>query len=341
MDEHALRELIADVKAGRHEPPPLRPDHGRPRPHRAAGRPDARPRPAWPRPSPRPRIRAGQARRRRAAQDALVAGAHPAQPALRRRAPRPDGSRIFYEPLAAFDPDGNLVPVLAAEVPSVAERRRAPGRQVGDVAAQEGRAWHDGKPFTADDVIFNWEYAADPATAARDLGGVPGDLAGRGDRQPHGAVSLRQARAVLVRRLLRQPRHDPPEARLRGVQGREVARGARQPQAGRHRARTATWTSSPATRPGELNPGYHVPNRPFFDTLEMKGGGDAVSAARAVLQTGEYDWAWNMQVEDDILQAPRAGRQGPGRDRALGRRRAHPAATSPIPGARSTASARA
>ena len=25
-----------------------------------------------------------------------------------------DGSRIFYEPLAAFDPDGNLVPVLAA-----------------------------------------------------------------------------------------------------------------------------------------------------------------------------------------------------------------------------------
>jgi peptide/nickel transport system substrate-binding protein len=26
--------------------------------------------------------------------------------------------------------------------------------------------WHDGKPFTADDVVFNWEYAADPATAA-------------------------------------------------------------------------------------------------------------------------------------------------------------------------------
>jgi peptide/nickel transport system substrate-binding protein len=33
----------------------------------------------------------------------------------------------------------------------------------------------------------------------------------------------------------------------------------------------------------------------------MKGGGDAVSAARAVLQTGEYDYAWNMQVEDEIL----------------------------------------
>src|SRR5262249_34907255 len=52
---------------------------------------------------------------------------------------------------------------------------------------------------------------------------------------------------------------------------------------------------------GEINPSYHTPNRPYFDTIEMKGGGDAVSAARAVLQTGEYDYAWNMQVEDDIL----------------------------------------
>jgi peptide/nickel transport system substrate-binding protein len=52
---------------------------------------------------------------------------------------------------------------------------------------------------------------------------------------------------------------------------------------------------------GERNPAYHVPNRPYFDAIEMKGGGDAVSAARAVIQTGEYDYAWNMQVEDEIL----------------------------------------
>ena len=52
-------------------------------------------------------------------------------------------------------------------------------------------------------------------------------------------------------------------------------------------------------------------NRPFFDTLEMKGGGDAVSAARAVLQTGEYDFAWNIQAEDDVLR--RLEQRGKGR----------------------------
>src|SRR5260370_39131652 len=26
--------------------------------------------------------------------------------------------------------------------------------------------WHDGQVFTADDVVFNWEYAADPASDA-------------------------------------------------------------------------------------------------------------------------------------------------------------------------------
>lgn len=38
---------------------------------------------------------------------------------------------------------------------------------------------------------------------------------------------------------------------------------------------------------GKLHPNYHMKNRSHFDTMELKGGGDAVSAARVVLQTGE------------------------------------------------------
>ena len=57
----------------------------------------------------------------------------------------------------------------------------------------------------------------------------------------------------------------------------------------------------------------------------MKGGGDAVSAARAVLQTGEFDFGWNMQVEDEILT--RLEKTGKGRvdHQRCGLHRAHPA----------------
>src|SRR6266508_3166249 len=81
-----------------------------------------------------------------------------------------DGSRIFYEPLAAYDPEGGLVPVLAADIPSV--DNGGLGRDGTWVVwnLKKGVQWHDGKPFTADDVIFNWEYAADPATAAVTIG---------------------------------------------------------------------------------------------------------------------------------------------------------------------------
>ena len=68
-----------------------------------------------------------------------------------------------------------------------------------------------------------------------------------------------------------------------------------------------------------------MPNRPHFDTIEMKGGGDAVSAARAVLQTGEFDYAWNMQVEDEILKRMEAGGKGTRQHRPRRRHRVHPA----------------
>src|SRR5260370_21703034 len=38
-----------------------------------------------------------------------------------------EGCRIFYEPLAAWDPEGNLVPVLAAEIPDIENGGGAPG----------------------------------------------------------------------------------------------------------------------------------------------------------------------------------------------------------------------
>jgi peptide/nickel transport system substrate-binding protein len=60
----------------------------------------------------------------------------------------------------------------------------------------------------------------------------------------------------------------------------------------------------------EANTAYHVANQPFFDSVEVKGGGDATSAARAVLQTGEFDLGWNLAVEDEILKRLEASGKG-------------------------------
>src|SRR6202011_3911770 len=81
-----------------------------------------------------------------------------------------EGSRIFYEPLAAWDPDGNLAPVLAAEVPEIESGGIAQDGMWVTWKLKKDVQWHDGRPFTADDVVFNWEYAVDPATAATTIG---------------------------------------------------------------------------------------------------------------------------------------------------------------------------
>jgi peptide/nickel transport system substrate-binding protein len=77
-----------------------------------------------------------------------------------------DGSRIFYEPLASWDPDGNMAPILAAEIPSVQNGAVSKDGRSVTWKLKKGVTWHDGKPFTADDCVFTWEYCADPATAS-------------------------------------------------------------------------------------------------------------------------------------------------------------------------------
>ena len=220
-----------------------------------------------------------------------------------------DGSRIFYEPLASWDPDGNLVAVLAAEIPSVQNGGVAKDGKSVTWKLKKGVQWHDGKPFTADDVVFNWEYAADPATASVTTGTYKDVKAQKIDSHtvkvtfekptPFWADAFVGVRGMII------PKH-LFEA-YKGGKSREAPANLKPVGTGPYRF--AEFKPSDMVK-GELNPGYHMANRPFFDTIEMKGGGDAVSAARAVIQTGEFDYAWNMQVEDDILRRMEQGGKG-------------------------------
>ena len=220
-----------------------------------------------------------------------------------------DGSRIFYEPLAAWGPDGDLAPVLAAEAPSVANGGLDKNGMWVIWKLKQGVKWHDGKPFTADDCVFNWQYVSDPATAATTIGSYQD-------------IKVVKVDDYTIRVEFKKPTPFWADAFV-GVNGMMIPKHLFEAYSGA-KSREAPANLAPVgTGPytfvsfnpgdlvqGKLNPNYHMPNRPYFDTIEMKGGGDAVSAARAVLQTGEYDFAWNMQVEDEILKRLEAGGKG-------------------------------
>ena len=223
-----------------------------------------------------------------------------------------DGSRIFYEPLAGWDPDGNLVPILAAEVPSVEAGTVDKDAMWVVWKLKQNVKWHDGQPFTADDCVFNWQYASDPATAATTIGTYKDIEVSKVDDHaikvefkkptPFWADAFVGQRGMII------PKHLFES--YRGNGSREAPANLKPVGTGPYRF--VDFKPGDLVR-GERNPSYHLPNRPYFDTIEMKGGGDAVSAARAVIQTGEYDYAWNLQVEDEILLRLESGGSAKGR----------------------------
>ena len=220
-----------------------------------------------------------------------------------------DGSRIFYEPLASWDPDGNLAPTLATEIPTMQNGGLSKDGRSVTWHLKKNVVWHDGKPFTADDCVFTWEYCADPATASVSIATYKDVKVEKVDSHtikvnfakptPFWADPFVGVRGMII------PKH--LFAAFKGDKSREAPTNLKPVGTGPYRF--VDFKPGDIVR-GELNPTYHMPNRPYFDTIEMKGGGDAVSAARAVIQTNEVDYAWNMQVEDEILKRLEQGGKG-------------------------------
>ena len=212
-----------------------------------------------------------------------------------------DASRIFYEPLAGWDSDGNLVPQLAAEIPTRANGGLSADGKSVTWKLKKGVTWHDGKPFTADDVVFTAAYAGDPAAAMVTIG-------------TYKDIKVSKIDSHTVR--IDYPKTTPFWAEaLTGVTGLILPKHVFEPFMGAKSRDNPANTKPVGTGPykivefkpgdtlrAEAYAGYHIPNQPFFDALEVKGGGDATSAARAVLQTAEYDVGWNLAVEDEILK---------------------------------------
>ena len=211
-------------------------------------------------------------------------------------------SSIYLEPLADFDNDGNLVPKLAAEIPSLDNGLLADDGSSVTWPLRQDVLWHDGTPFTAKDCVFTWEYVTDPDAAA---------ITTKSNFDAVESVEAIDDYTILITFTQGTPAwFDPftttqsmviPEHILSEYMGSTV--------------NDAPFNLDPIGtgpyrvtdfRPGdtvlyELNPDYREAGLPHFDEVELKGGGDATSAARAVLQTGDVDYAVNLQVEAEVL----------------------------------------
>ncbi|WP_374440658.1 peptide ABC transporter substrate-binding protein [Stella sp.] len=68
----------------------------------------------------------------------------------------------LFSPLWSIDPKGNLVPELAVEIPTVENGGVSADGLNWRIKLRPGVTWHDGKPFTAEDVKYTLDLINDP-----------------------------------------------------------------------------------------------------------------------------------------------------------------------------------
>ncbi len=217
-----------------------------------------------------------------------------------------DATRPVLEPLADFDADGKPAAVLAAEIPSLDNGGVSKDGMSVTWKLKPNVTWSDGQPFTADDVKFTYDYVSNTQTAATTAGNYV----------VISSVDVVDPNTVKIT-------FKKPTPGWFGVfcgdYGRILPQHILKDSIGAA-ARNAPFNLKPVgTGPyvvTEFQAGDHVSyaindkfrdsTKPFFKTVYMKGGGDATSAARAAIQTGEVDYAWNLQVEWGVLQSLKA-----------------------------------
>jgi peptide/nickel transport system substrate-binding protein len=209
---------------------------------------------------------------------------------------------MVIEPLARYDETGNLVPMLAAEIPTVENGGVAADLKSITWKLKPDLKWSDGSAVTAEDAIFTWKYCTAP-----DGGCAQGAYF-------EGVTNVEAVDASTIKISFADPKPYPYSAFVGGqapvIQAAQFkdCLGIKAPEC------TAANFGPIGTGPFvvkefkpndvvtfEANPNYRDPAKPAFASVTLKGGGDAASAARSVLETGEFDYAWNMQVEPEIL----------------------------------------
>jgi peptide/nickel transport system substrate-binding protein len=214
-----------------------------------------------------------------------------------------DAARLVLEPLASWGP--NAKPVangLAAEIPTLDNGGVSKDFTTVTWKLRTGVKWSDGSPLTADDVVFTFSFISDPKTAASTFNNTVGVK----------SVVAKDPGSVVVTYAAPNPNYYQWGVGvccsiLQKAQFAEYV-GAKAKEAPGNQKPVGTGPYKVTSfKAGDLiqfaaNENFREPSKPYFKTVNWKGGGDAASAARAVFQTGEVDYALNLQVEAAVLK---------------------------------------
>ncbi|SHE47967.1 peptide/nickel transport system substrate-binding protein [Loktanella atrilutea] len=222
-----------------------------------------------------------------------------------------EAASLVIEPLGRYDETGAPVPWLVDEIPTVENGGVAEDLTSITWKITEGLKWSDGTPFTANDVKFTADYCMNPEGGCAQLAKF------------EGVESVEVIDDLTVKVNFSEPTPNPYGPFMGNqspiIQAAQFAdcTGAKAPEC------TDANFKPIGTGPFvvtdfrtndviqlEANPNYRDPSKPAFQNVTFKGGGDAEAAGRAVLQTGEYDYAWNLQLAPDVIAAMAEGGVG-------------------------------
>ncbi len=222
-----------------------------------------------------------------------------------------ESASLVIEPLGRYDQNGALVPYLAAEIPTVEN-----GGVSADLTSitwklKEGLVWSDGTPVTSTDVKFTADYCMHPEGGCAQLAKFDG------------VESVDIVDDLTVKVTFNQPQPNPYGPFMGGqspiIQAAQFAdcMGAKAPEC--TEANFGPIGTGPFVvtdfRPNDViqmvaNENFREEGKPAFASLTFKGGGDATAAGRAVMETGEFDYAWNLQLAPDVLAKMAEGGKG-------------------------------
>ncbi|MGC4190272.1 MAG: peptide ABC transporter substrate-binding protein [Thermomicrobiales bacterium] len=208
---------------------------------------------------------------------------------------------LVLEPMMIYLADGSLGAVLLDSVPSVEAGTLKEDLSGVTLVLKEGLLWSDGTPVTSKDIEFTWKWVTTPENASVNVEswGIIKSIELPDDRTAVVTFTSPQVAwfecFTAAEYGVIYPSHafnDDPTNKNDNFLVNPIGTGPFKVDSFSPNDQ-ATFVA---------NENYRDANKPFFSRVVFKGGGDSVSAGRAVVQTGEYDYAWNVQAEPAIIQ---------------------------------------